>query len=359
MGASISTTANEPNAKRGIFFKELGKVDALVNSIITKNNTFRDNDYNFMNKSVCDKYTMVLGSKLSKHLKLHLQDLASDIYFVPKHTDNIPLKNGEKVTKSELCAIITNHYAKTLRIISMVRNMYDFENGGDYSVAGIIYRNLKQTDGGMFEVSYCGVKQEPLSDNPKVDFSKVKGLDMFINEFLTETEAVVFVKHLRELFGTYRKSNISKLVCQDTLVSLEMYKTIYDEITFPSSCINKIQKGGDQKRKRSNLFITVEKNNPIISYELCFDKKKITTSFSKRIRDLFKKFKDDYAVNLEHVHGAIHKLVKHDNGEYTLRDISHDELNAIETEVKRCIIIMYIQCMVNYFKILTYVKTKE
>jgi hypothetical protein len=358
MGATISTPAKStPNANAsqnvGIFKKEMENLESLVNSIITPNNTFKDSDYNFMNKSVCDKYTMVLGSKLSKHLKIHLQDIVSDVYFVPKHEDSIPLKNEQKVTKSELCSLITNHYTKTLRILSMVRTIYDFENGGNYSIAGIVYRNLKQTNG-MYEVSYCGVKQEPLSDNSKVDFANLKGLDMFVNEFLTEEEAEVFLNHLKGLFGNYKKRNIEKTVCKDTLIDLDTYKAIYDDITFQCAKSG----GGKPIRKKKSLLIAVNENNPIISYELCFDKRKIAVPLSKRVGDLFKTFKDNYVKNVDSIKNTIHKLVQSDYKETpTLRDLSHSQLHAIEVEVKRSIILMYVQSMVDYYKILSHVKT--
>jgi len=308
---------------------------------------------------------MLLESSLSKHLKIHLHDLASSIYLIPKNNDSVKLPSGENVTKSELCSVITSHYKRTLRILSLIRQIYDFENGGKYSIAGIIYRNLDQVDG-MYQVSVCSVEQEPLSsiEGAKVDFKKMKGLDMFTNNFLTEYEATTFTKHLRQLFGSYNKKAIAKIICEDTIVTPKLYKEIYEDIN--------VQCGGSEKRsskgqlvksssdghKYSKLLFRVTKDKPIISHDLCFDKKKISVPYSRKVRELFNKFKQDYLKNLDFVYNVVHKLVVYDfpSNKYKLRDLSYDQITSIEFEIKRCIILLFVQSMVNYFKILNHVK---
>lgn len=363
MGITQSKDIVGSSKKSNIFSKELDKLEGLVNSVITSDGRFVDNEYNFLDATTCNKYTMVLESSLSKHLKIDLHDLASSIYFVSKDTDNVRLPSGERITKSELCSIITSHYKRTLKMLTLIRQIYDFENGGKFSIAGIIYRNLEQVDG-MYQVSACGVEQEPLTEgDARVDFKKLKGLNMFVNEFLTEQEADTFTRHLKQLFGNFNKRYIAKLICEDTIVSPKGYKEIYDDINV--QCGGKAQEEDSSltvkhhgKRRYQKLMFKVTKDRPIISYDLCFDKQKYMVPHGKRIRELFNKFKTDYLNNIDLVYNVVHKLVAYDftKGAYKLRDLSHEQVTAVEFELKRCVVTLFFQSMVNYFKILNHVK---
>jgi hypothetical protein len=346
MGGSNSTLKSANN----VFDKDLTKIESLINTIITKNNEFVDSNYNFLNDNVCEKYTMVIESKLSKYLKIHLHDLASNIYFVPKKNEQITVKN-ETITKKDLCNIITSHYVRTLKILSLVREIYDIENGGDYSIAGILYRNMDNVEG-MFQVSYCGMNQEPLNGGDRVDFNKLKGLKRFTEEILTEEESRTFVQHLKQLFGNINKRKIAELVCKDTLVSLETYRSIYDGIPIQFKC----QTGGG-----NHLMFYVAKDKPIISYDLCYDKQKMMIPYDKKIKDLFQKFKSDYNANLDRLTSLIYKLIIFCNksNQYKLKDLTHDQLTSIEIELKKVVIVFFIQSMVNYYKIFNYIKNNK
>lgn len=349
MGGSSSTLKSSTN----VFDKELGKIESLISMIVTKNDKFVDSSYNFMNDSVCEKYTMVIEDKLSKHLKIHLHDLASNIYFVPKRNDKVQLKN-ETITKKDLCTIITSHYTRTLKLLSVIREIYDIENGGDFSLAGILFRNMDNIEG-MFQVSYCNMNQEPLDGGDRVDFGKLKGLKRFVKEMLTEEEARTFLLHLKQLFGNMNKRKISDLVCKDTLVSLDTYKAIYEDIPIDLSC----QSGGAVSD--SHLLFFVAKDKPIISYDLCYDKQKMTIPYDSKIKKLFSKFKLDYVYNLDKLTAIIHRLIyfHHPSRSYKLKDLSHEELISIELEVKRTIIVFFIQSMINYYKIFNYIKNNK
>lgn len=355
MGGSHSTIKSKEG---NVFDKELTKMNSLVNSIITKDGKFKDSEYNFLNQSTCDKYSMVLESNLSKHLKIHLHDLSANIYFVPKANDNLHVKN-DTVTKSDLCTLISSHYARTLRVLSLVREIYDFENNGDYSMAGIIYRNLDQVEG-TYQVSYCALEQEPVTNDAKVDFKQLKGLNSFVNHFLSESEAKVFVDHLGSLLGNFNKRRIAEAICKDTLVSQKEYKAIYDDIPLVISCM----KGGGKGKSTApnhHLLFHVAKDKPIISYDTCFAKQKMIVPFSSKVRTLFRKYREDYSKNVEETNAAIHKLVMYDTRTrtYKLRDLTHDQLASVENHVKRCIIVMFVQSLVNYFKIFNEVKNSK
>ena len=300
--------------KKGVFGNDLIHIEKIINEILTHNGEFRNSNYNFLNTDTCNKYTMVAESRLSKHLKIHLHDLKESIYFIKKNNDDIPLKN-EKITKSEICVLISEHFKKTLKILSLIREIYDIENGGDFSIAGIIYRNLVDNNG-VYEISYCALPQEPLytRNNDKfsdhIDFKNLKGLNTFVNNFLTEDEANTFVSHLRELFGNCNNKKIANIICNDTIVGLKQYKRIYENIHI--DC-NKTGGGLQTSKKLNNdLLIKVGKNKPIISYELCFDKQKLKITNNDKLKRLFDKFKSDYKQNIEVIHSCIDKLIYYD-----------------------------------------------
>ena len=100
MGGSSSTMKSPEK----VFEKELNNIESIINKIITKNDKFVDPSYNFMDDSVCNDYTMVVEDKLNKHLKIHLHDLASNIYFVPKKMNEVTLKN-QNITKIDALKI--------------------------------------------------------------------------------------------------------------------------------------------------------------------------------------------------------------------------------------------------------------
>jgi hypothetical protein len=349
---------NKDERKKGVFFKEIQKIEHLLNSIISKNNTFRDNGYNFLNEKVCNKYTMVLESNLKKHLKVHLNDLATNVYLIPK-INSVTTKK-EVITKDEICTLISTHYNRTLKMLSLVREIYDFENGGDYSIGGIVFRNMKETDG-TFEIAYCASSQEPLvmdGSNSRIDFKNLKGLNSFVNDFLNEDEASTFVSHLRELMGKTGIKKLETIMKNDTLIPMEVFSKIYDIYGSKKSLF---LTGGGDKRKKQNLMIRVDKNKPILSYELCFDKQKINKPHTRKSRELFNKFKKDYVSNLDEVYQSIMELVYYDKfGEtFRLQDLTHDKIINIEKKLKRLVAIFYIQSLVNYLKILNYVKKQE
>lgn len=357
MGATQSLLLdNSTTTSKGVFTKDLSKLNNIVNSIITNDNTFKDSSYNFLNDKTCNKYTMVIESNLHKHLKIHLHDVAQNIFFIPKSNDDIKLKDNSTVSKKDICNLISGHYTKTLQILSLIREIYDFENGGDFSMAGIVFRNFKVNQDGMLEVSFCGLEQEPLSStksDERIDFKQLKGLDTFVNKFLTEKEAHTFVSHLRELFGLYNKKRITESICKDTIVTTKEYKEIYQNLNVYCGA-----GGGKQTKQHSNLMFKVSKNKPIISYELCFDKQKLTTPLKSTTKQLFNKFKTDYETNLQNVYDTVNMLVYYDSSKKTfcLRNLTYNELKAVETKVKQYVIVMFVQSLVNYFKILNHVK---
>ena len=361
MGATQSLLSDKGNTsvKKGVFDKDLAKLNNVVSSIITNDSKFKDSSYNFLNSKTCDRYTMVMENNLHKHLKIHLHDVAQNIFFIPKSNDQVKLNDNSTITKKDICSLISGHYTKTLQILSLIREIYDFENGGDFSMAGIVFRNFQINQDGMLEVSFCGLEQEPLSSSDRcgrIDFKQLKGLDTFVNKFLTVQEAHTFVSHLRELFGSYNKKRISESICKDTIVTPKEYKEIYESLNV--YCGNGGSSNIRSGKQNSNLMFKVSKNKPIISYELCFDKQKLSTPLKSKTKQLFNKFKTDYEANLERLFDTLNMLVYYDSSKksYCLNNLTFKELNVVETKVKQCVILMFVQSLVNYFKILNHVK---
>ena len=199
------------------------------------------------------------------------------------------------------------------------------------------------------------MNQGPLDGGDRVDFSKMKGLKRFVDEMLTDMEARTFLLHLKQLFGNMNKRKIADLICKDSLISLETYAIIYDGIPINLSC----QSGGGVSNQHFMFF--VGKDKPIISYELCYDKQKMMIPYDKTIKTHFLKFKNDYMTNLNGITSIIHKLIFFDNTtkSYKLNDLSHDQLLSIEMQLKRNVMVFYIQSMVNYYKIFNYIKNNK
>ena len=105
MGATqslLSDKGNTSSVKKGVFDKDLVKLNNIVSSIITNDNKFKDSSYNFLNSKTCDRYTMVMENNLHKHLKIHLHDVAQNIFFIPKSNDQVKLNDNSTITKKDV-----------------------------------------------------------------------------------------------------------------------------------------------------------------------------------------------------------------------------------------------------------------
>lgn len=358
MGNFMSANVQQEITYVGVFGKELNQLNNEINNIIHKKGAFKNKSYNVSLKSVCDKYTFVIEKHLHKHLKIDLQDLNSSIYMIPKRRDNIEYE-GRTITKHELCNNISQYYVRILRILHTIRLVYDLENGGENSIAGLMMKNLKILDDNVVEVNYCQSMQQDTNlyltstFNGFVDMKQLKGLHNFVNHVLSKEESKMFLTHYKELFGKNSNNVIAKQVCNDTLVDLQSYSRIYNK-TF--NC-QKTQSGGnDGVQKPSKLYFKIYENNPILNWNLCTRHKKNIMSMTNDLNNLIKNFKKNYVTNVSNVLKIVTDITVHNktNNTTELKALTDAQLSLIETQFKKQIITFFLQSLIDFKNILDY-----
>ena len=94
MGNKISLASHK------VFEKDLQYLSTMVNAVIDDKNVFKNNDYNFLSKDVCERHTLVLEDELNKHLKVSLQTVGTSLYLIPNNdSNNKQTIKGTKLTK--------------------------------------------------------------------------------------------------------------------------------------------------------------------------------------------------------------------------------------------------------------------
>ena len=265
----------------------------------------------------------------------------------------------------------------------MIRSIYDLENEGNYSVAGLISKNIKSIDGGILEINYCSSTQEDTNlftttnaTRAFVDMKQLKGLNEFVNQILTKEEAKQFVAHYRELFGKSSEKGILRHVCNDTLINNTEYTKIYNKnfkclqnggastsssssssssTILPSTPYNNIINNGQ------NLHFKIAENNPILNWNLCTMPKKYIMKEDKELQNLIKSFKTHYISNVDTISKIVSDLTYFDKTTNTLelKTLTDFQLNSVENQFKKYIITFYLQSVIDYKTILDYVKSHQ
>jgi hypothetical protein len=375
MGNKISLATHK------VFEKDLEFLTTVVNAILDKNNIFKNNDYNFLSKDVCEKHTLVLEDELSKHLKVSLQTVGTSLYLIPNNeTNQKQTIKGTKFTKKEICEKISNHYMKILYILSLIKYVYDIENHGDYSVAGIIFRNIKVVDD-IMAINYCNMPQKDYSQktqNYKIDFSTLEGMSFLIDYVLSKDETKTFIDVIRSVLSRSPRGIVRQQTCallknkklnkQDIDKVEQLYQKRYKtklECPLNNDKINKSNEdlviNENVSIKRPNLHMKVEKDNPIFLKEFCYSVKEIVImmnkSSNKEVVEAFKQMQDNYKTNLKSIESLINRLVVKKGQNYELRDITKYELDNIIYDVKSTVKIFYIQSIMDYQHLLDIAKT--
>lgn len=367
MGNSLTRKAktfdNKQPVYKGIFGKELQMMNEEIKQVLNERGTFRNKSYNVSLKSICDKYTFVIEKQLYKHIKVDLQDLNSSIYMIPKRRGDVEYEN-KIVTKQELCHNISDYYNRILRILHVIRSIYDLENDGNYSIAGLIMKNIKTINGGIVEINYCASNQEDASllTTPNVvttfvDMKQIKGLNEFVNNILSKDEAKTFVGHYKELFGNNSHKIITNMVCNDTLLNNTEYSKIYNKNFNCKDVMNKSQQQTGGNRPIS-LHFHIKKNNPILNWNLCVFPKKHILKEDKLLLNLIKSFKTHYQTNVNNIHKIIQDLTLYDNttNSIELKTLTDFQLKAVENQFKKHIMTFFLQSIIDYKAILEYIK---
>ena len=374
MGNKISLATHK------VFEKDLEYLTTVVNAILDKNNIFKNNDYNFLSKDVCEKHTLVLEDELNKHLKVSLQTIGTSLYLIPNNdTNNKQTIKGTKFSKREICEKISNHYMKILYILSLIKYVYDIENHGDYSVAGIIFRNIKVVDD-IMAINYCNMPQKDYSQkaqNYKIDFGTLEGMSFLIDYVLSKDETKTFVDVIRSILSRSPRGIVRQQACallknkklrkQDINKVEELYQKRYGtrlECPVPSGKKTTNDEAlvinSHVSTKRPNLHMKVEKDNPVFLKEFCYNVKEIVImmnkSSNKEVVEAFKQMQNNYKDNLKSIESLIDRLVVRKGQKYELRDITKYDLDDIINDVKSTVKIFYIQSIMDYQHLLDIAK---
>lgn len=355
MGNKQSTPASN---EQHLFARELGKLNHIVDSIVSEQDMFKDRAYNFLSQDVCDQHFVLMESELNRHLKVELEGVGQSLYLVPK--------NGESnsINKKDLCKRISNHYMKILYILCLVKYVFNLEQQGERSIAGIMFRNTKIVDD-LMELNFCNVPHKdyskPVKDAHRIDFSKLEGLEFFTKYFLEEKESLAFLKIMRKVLARSPKRVLQKGFCEyvsqskptvEHLKALE--KTFIDRYSEAPRC--------EQKGGAVNLYMYVEKDNPVFSKEHCYEVHKyiikLNTPTGSKVRLAYDMMVKNYKENIRSIEQLVGEVVlQNKDGSLRLKDISKDHLDVIIVKVKDVIKTFYIQSLMDFQNLLDVGKT--
>ena len=342
-------------ATSNVFQEDLKKVNELINNLLNEDNTFRNSDYNFLSKDVCEKHTLVLENELSKHLKVSLNELGSGMFLIPN--------NDNSETKKKICKKISSHYMRILYLLTLIKYVYDLEHHGDYSVAGIIFRNLK-TEDDILSVKYCGMPQRDYTTQDKrINFQQLEGLAFFVEYVLDKKEAKAFLSTWKAILARKSKTIIKRelstlfngtVVDKPLLSSLQnVYKSRYNEA---------LLLGGSSP----DFLVDIAKDNPVFLKDYCYDVKQIViqlgTNSSKDVEQSLATMKTNYNKNIKKVESLLSLLVhikQRQPPQFELRDITKTELDDIANQIKGTITAFYIQSLLDYQNLLDIAKSNH
>lgn len=365
MGASNSrqTPTND------VFERELRGINDIVNMILNEDNTFKNEEYNFLSQEVCNNYQVILESELSKHLKIHLAELKSNIYVVPKEDrDNL---SKIRMKKNEICELISSHYIKILYILSVVKYIYNLENNGDRSFGGIIFRNMKITDNWL-EIQFCNREQIDINNvkqKQKVSLDNLDGFRFFLKYFLSRNETKCFLKLLRAILAKNGKAGVRSAVCEcikakaitkeeiDVLGIL--YRRNYGEpLTCTKTPLPDVHDSTDVREVDTSVFIN--KGNPVFLGRYCtfIDNRviNIDTREGKEAKKIYDEMVANYKKNMLQVASILKELVIKTSTGYVLMNIDSVRLNNIIEKTKSVIRQFFFQSILDYHHLLDVVK---
>lgn len=373
MGAKLSLPLHD------VFKQELSSLNQLVSSILTEENVFRNSNYNFLSQNVCAKHTIVLEEELGRHLKVKLQTLGTGLYLIPT-TDTAITSQGKRISKRDICSKISNHYMRILYVLTLIKYVYDLEHHGDYSIAGIIFRNIKINDG-LMSITHCSMPQKDYSHNSKdnkIDFGTLEGMSFFVNYVMDKEEGKSFVDVLKAILSRSPRGEVRKTVCGmlaqkklNTSLVKQVEQAFKDKYGSELQCANTaITTAHEQQlqpmvnRKLPNLFVRVERNNPVFLKDYCYNVNdvivKIDSEKNKAVLATFKKMQQNYKTNISNINGLMNKLVaKTSSYQYELRDIGKPELDIIVEDVKSTIKLFYIQSILDFQNLLDIAKNNQ
>lgn len=354
-----------------VFEKELNLLNSIVNSILTEENMFHNRDYNFLSQDVCEKHYMIMENELQRHLKVHVKELGTSLVLIPKNEEK---QVDARINKRQVCEMISNHYMKVLYILCLVKYVYNIEKHGDFSISGIVFRNLKIVDGGLLEINFCSLPHKDYKrsgdDVYKIDFGQLEGLRFLSDYFLDSEESRAFVKILKNVLARNPKNRVKDALC-DYIVNhgihgndkTELEKLFQQRYREKLVCAPaKQQPKSLEKRKQPSLFLRIERDNPVFSRDYCFAIHKLViplnTKDGQRVLQQYNTMLKNYKTNVTTIEKLIQLLVnKTKSGSFELKDLTKPELDDIIYKVKKTIQLYYVQSILDYQNLLDLCKT--
>lgn len=350
------------------FFKEeFNNLNSVVSSIINEKNTFKKPEYNTSLDNVCAKYTVVLESELKKHVKVELQDLKDSIYLIP-HANHVymPKTKESGLQKSTLCSLISNHYTKILKIILLIKYVYDLEHNGDRSMAGMTIRNIRLEKNKIMEITYC-ITDQYFTGDDKIDLRDLEGFSFFSENFLTGMQRERFFQNMKMLLERKKKEKTAEfLACGDTLIKGEEYKSFLRQPKGKCNPVVNERFNAFIKDKvvsgKTDYTVNVKPNNPVLHYKACAEKRimliDLKVKSSKEVVALYEKMQNDYVKNIDLVLKCLLEIVEHKgDGHYVLKKVDTESLNVIQKKLVQYIAKFYFQSLSNFHALMD--KAKE
>lgn len=380
MGASQAKPSKTPSAHH---VPDLNLVKDIVNGIMNpETNKFRDPRYAFGSGNTCENFTVVLESELKKYLKIELLDMRDNILLLPRK-DGAHV-NNKYVTKSDLCEVISGHYNRILKLLQVIKKIFDLEHNGDMSIGGICIRQIINSPT-LMQIGFCNSRQKDYTKRAKadsngdtnpeaLDFNMLEGLSVFTNEILEPgLERNMFLHNLQAILESRDTQDTldEYLACGDKL-SQKIHKRVIKTASTQKCAPNKQQSLGQkvQEEKRTTSM-TVASRNPILHTEVCHDPDSIvidkthqnlTTQKRKKLDALYNTMIDDYKLCLQDIKNLLYKIVKPLQKPtkaaiplYTLQDLTTQEIDALEDTAKETITTFFYTSLRNYHQLLDFV----
>lgn len=326
MGGSFS----QPDSRDSSVFKEdLTKLNEMIYGMMNADNLYIKSQYNMFLRKRCNAVSLVTQKKLERHSRFHLRSLGDELVMIPHEEE-------DTMTKRDLCSRISLYYTRLLRLLYVVKYVYDLEHHGDFGVAGIILRNIVVKQG-IANVKFCESPQEqPGTFNMGVDFSQMSGFEVFVQELLEPKEREVFMQHFKELLNARNIRHIRRWVKKDMLVDASTYSKIYDV---------DMKKGGGDRKPLGSLFVKVAPNNPILAWSVCTSPRSLSAKTNPPILKAVDKMRRRYRENVKEIESILNTLI---TPNFELRQVSETELLQAERRLKSAIVVLYIESFVNY-----------
>lgn len=350
-------------SETNIFQEDLKVIHELVNNIINEQNLFKNRDYNFLSQDVCEKHYMLAENELQRHLKIHVKELGQTLVLIPKQEE-------AKLQKREICQRISNHYIKILYILCLIKYVYNLEKHGDYSVSGIVFRNIRIVNQDILEINFCNLPHKDYrrtgKDVYKIDFGQLEGLRFLTDYFLDKQEAQGFLKILRQVLARRSKGHVRAAVCEYLAYNKDPEHAKQLESLYVQRFQEALVCRGETVEKKTggtpNLFMYVEKDNPVFSKDHCYEVHKLVIPLrskeAKRILESYETMRAHFQANLRAIEKLLSMMVtKKAAGEYELRDLTKTDLDHIIERVKKVIQAYYLQSILDYQNLLDLCKT--